>query len=217
MPKPGEQDPIEKAIEGEEGNVDKAAEALKIAKELEEKLKNQPDPAAEEQPDIDPAELINTADFKAKAKETTGMTDAQIEFTIRTAQAAASAGNAKAALAEVKIRHPDFVKFEKAITAELKQYPPDKRGNAVIIEKLYYVEKGKEAEKMPNKGSNGNGSGRQPIRGNGSPTGQGLDNGNRGESNSLDDDERYVARKMGITEKDYAKSKTTKLINDLIE
>lgn len=208
-------DPVEEGVNKDTEEKDKAAEALRIAKELEEKLtKKDPEPEPEPEPDIDPGELINTPDFKAKAKEVTGMTDAQVDFTIKTAQAAAAAGNSKAALAEVKLRHPDFVKYEKAIAAELKRYPPDKRGNTTIIEKLYYVERGKEAEKnMGKQPTNGN---RQPIRGSG-PTGNGLDSGSRNSDGTLDDEERYVARKMGISEKDYAKSKATKLINDLIE
>jgi hypothetical protein len=201
-------DPVE-----EEVIKDKAEEALRIAKELEEKMKPAP---VEEEPEIDPATLINSPDFKAKAKEATGMTDAQVDFVIRTASVAAAAGNEKAALAEVKIRHPDFQKFEASITAELKSYPADKRGNAAIIEKLYYVEKGKEAEKNPGRITVPS---RQPIRGSG-PTGQGLDNGSHektGGVESLDDEERFVARKMGLTAAQYAKSKTTRLVNDLIE
>lgn len=205
-------DPVEEEVQKEE--VDKAAEALRIAKELEEKLVKKEEPASEI--DVDPAELLNSPDFKAKAKEATGMTDAQVEFTIKTAQAAASAGNAKAAMAEVKLRHPDFNKHEKAIEAELKNYPSDKRGNATIIEKLYYVERGKEAEK--NGGRKPVAGGGMPIRGGGSPTGSGFENdGNRGGDGALTDEERYVAKRMNISEKDYAKSKGTKLVNDLIE
>jgi hypothetical protein len=207
-------DPVEEEVKKEGEEVDKAAEALRIAKELEEKLKKPITEEPVDQTDIDPAELLNDPNFKAKAKETTGMTDAQVEFTIRTAQAAASAGNAKAALAEVKLRHPDFAKHEKAIMLELKNYPSDKRGNATIIEKLYYVERGKEYEK--NNGTKP-AVGGMPIRG-GNPTGQGLDNdGGRGGNGSLTEEERYVAKRMNISEKDYTKSKGTKLINDLIE
>jgi hypothetical protein len=209
MPPENEQDPINKAV-GE-----KADEALRIAKEIEDKLNNPPPPKEEPEPDVDPATLINSPDFKTKAKETTGMTDAQVDFVIKTANVASANANETAAIAEVRSRHPDFAKHEAAIKAELKQYPLDKRGNQAIVEKLYYVEKGKDAEKNPGRSDNG---GRMSLRGSG-PTGQGLDNGGRGKSGSesLDDEERYVARKMGIKEIDYAKAKTTKLVNDLIE
>lgn len=192
-----------------------AAEALKIAKELQEKL-GKSEESAPEPIDIDPATLINSPDFKAKAKEATGMTDQQIDFVIKTVGVATAGANETAAVAQVKANHPgDFSKFEKAIKEELKGYPPDKRGNAAIIEKLYYVEKGKEAEKGGSKGGNQ----RPPVRTNSGPTGSGLERGSRGDNGSeaLDDEERFVARKMGIKDVDYAKAKTTKLINDLIE
>lgn len=206
-------DPVaEEIAKGEESN--KAAEALRIARELEEKLKNASTNEAAND-DVDPAELINSPDFKEKAKIATGMTDAQVEFVIKTANVASANANAESALLKVSAKHRDFAQFEKAIAAELKLYPLDKRGNATIIEKLYYVEKGKHAEKN---GSRENAGGRPPIRG-GGVTGEGLERGNSGGTgaDSLDNEERYVARKMGVSEKDYAKSKTTKLINDLIE
>ena len=45
----------------------------------------------------------------------------------------------------------------------------------------------------------------------------GLDGGAKpaGKTNDLSDDEKIVAKKMGVTEDDYAKSKTTKIISQL--
>ncbi len=201
-------DPIEEATNGLE---DKANEALKIAKELEEKINS--NKKEEVVPDIDETTLINSPDFKAKAKELTGMTDAQVDFVVKTAGAASAQGNQRAAVAEVRGRHPDFSKFEEKINNELKQYPPEKRGNPEIIEKLYYVEKGRDAEK-----NNGRDSGNRPtIRGSG-PSGQGLNHDDsRGGNEALSDEEKYVARKMGIPESEYNRSKGTKLIHELAD
>lgn len=205
---PDNQDPIEKSLE-EKDLESKAAEALKIAKELEDKVRASK-PVEEEVPDVDPADLLHSPEFRAKAKEATGMTDAQIDFVVKTAAAASANSNSSTAIEKVAAAHPaDFGRYRTAIEKELQKYPAEKRGNKEIIEKLYYVEKGKDSEK-----NNGRNNSRSNIRSNG-PTNTGLNNDDNNHTSELSDDERRVARKYGMSDKEYQDVKGEKQIDKL--
>lgn len=202
------QDPIEKSLEEKDLEA-KAAEALKIAKELEDKVKASK-PVEEEVPEIDPADILHSPEFRAKAKEATGMTDAQIDFVVKTAAAASASSNSSTAIEKVAAAHPgDFDRYRAAIEKELQRYPAEKRGNKEIIEKLYYVEKGKDAEK-----NNGR-SNRPTIRGSSGPTGTGLNGSDGRGGNDLSDDEHKIAQKYGMTDKEYQDVKGEKQIHKL--
>jgi hypothetical protein len=190
-------DPVADALKTPEGQ---AAEALRIAKELEDKLNKAPD--------VTPP-VPNSKDYRDRVKAETGMTDAQIDFMENTARAASAGANEAAAMATVKSKHPgDFDKFEKDIREELASYDIARRTDPNLVEKVYHMVKGKAMDKNPKNPA-------PPIRG-GNPADTGLDNGGgSGGPEALDDQERYVARKMGLSEKEYAQAKGTKLIHEL--
>jgi hypothetical protein len=110
-------------------------------------------------------------------------------------------------------KHKDIDKYKKEIEAELAIYPQHQR-TPEIMEKIYYFTKGKHADSQPvtppaptpgtprTRVSSGPGySGAEP----GLPAGGGGEGG--GEEESLNETEKFVAQKMGISEKDYAKSR----------
>jgi hypothetical protein len=192
-------DPVADALKTPEAQ---AAEALRIAKELEDKLNRSPESNGST---LDP----NSPEFREKLKTETGMTDKQIDFVQSTAIAASANANASAALAELKSKHPDFEKFEKSFMEELKNYPLVKQGDVKLLEKIYYMEKGKAGPVVTPRNP------AAPLRGGGFDTGLGSNDNGGGGPETLTDQERYVARRMNVSEKDYARAKTTTLIHEL--
>jgi hypothetical protein len=111
---------------------------------------------------------------------------------------------------------------------ELKQYDANLRGDKVLLKKIFYMSLGIQAEKIakqkkndPNSNDKPNDAnnimGRRIVPDDNKGSAQGLDNdGNRGNgSKDLSDDEKTIAKSMGITEADYAKAKTTKIVSQL--
>lgn len=110
-------------------------------------------------------------------------------------------------------KHKDLDKYKKEIEAELAIYPQNQR-TPVIMEKIFYFVKGKHADSQPatpqtpasgtprTRVSAGPGySGAEP----GLPAGGGGEGGT--EEEALNDKEKFVAEKLGISEKDYAKAR----------
>lgn len=194
--------PEEQKVLDDKKIADTAAEALRIASELEEKL-NRNNTEKPKPGELD-REAIRTA---------TGLNDKAIDFVVTASAAASAESNARSARATVKEAKKDFVQYEKDIDKELELYPVEKRGNVEIVEKVYYFIKGKAQDK----GGNGSGS-RVEIRGGGNPVDQGLGDGGGGGdggAGSLSKEESYVARKMGLSPEDYSKSKSTTFVHEL--
>lgn len=114
-------------------------------------------------------------------------------------------------------KKPDLVNYRKEIEAELENYPQERR-SPQLMEKIYYFVKGKHADSKPapapnapnpkvagSRVSSGPGySGTEP----GLPAGGvSRDEGGPPQEEALDDREKFMADKLGISEKDYAKSR----------
>jgi hypothetical protein len=109
-------------------------------------------------------------------------------------------------------KHKDLDKYKKEIEAELSIYPASARTPA-IMEKVYFMVKGKHAESQP--APDPKATPRNPTtRVSSGPGYSGSDPGlpaggtqEEGTEENLDDREKFVASKLGVTEKDYAKSR----------
>lgn len=119
-------------------------------------------------------------------------------------------------------KHKDLDKYKKEIEAEIALYPQHQRTPG-MMDKIYYFVKGKHADSQPaatltpkpneprTRVSAGPGySGADP----GLPAGGGGEGGS--EEETLDEKEKFVASKLGISEKDYAKARNVgKTIREL--
>jgi len=112
---------------------------------------------------------------------------------------------------ELKAEFPDFKDHEKAIDAELSQYDPVKRGDKVLIRKIYFMTKGEAVTKAPKKEVT-DGVTRERISGAGEPSAVGQGGGGGSSAPKLSDEEKNAARKMGVSEADYHKWKGTTII-----
>lgn len=191
-------------------------EVLDITRQVRDKLS-----------ETEPAKGLSSADLREQIKEQTGMTDSQIDFTLNTANNAAlnAAGPAMAELAIANMYRdkPDFKEFEKDVRDELEKYPLAKRGDKELIEKIYFMSKGKRmsttstSKSTNHRPENPRGAVNKRIVSDGGISDRdlgGADNG-RADSKELTQAEKTVARKMGLSEKEYARAKNETIIANL--
>ena len=158
-------------------------------------------------------------DRRAELQKKLGFNDDQMqahEQSIREAAAPAIESQAWARLE----KKSDIEVLRKDIEAEVAAYPMERR-TPELLEKIYYYARGKHAESKPKE---------EPKKGPVVQTrvsgGPGYDGSNPGMSGGreeasevseeLDDREKFVAQKLGVTEKDYAKARNVgRTIRDL--
>lgn len=111
----------------------------------------------------------------------------------------------------------DIDSFRKEIESELSIYPAEKR-TPDVMEKIYFMVKGKRADSKPAAAAGTSLDGRvvdaRVTRGPGySGSEPGISRGDEGgggpseEEDQLNDQEKFVASKLGVNEKDYALSR----------
>lgn len=186
-----------------EGNLPEPV--VEVLKEIREKL----DKVKEPPKDTEVPKQPTYADERASLQKRLGFTDEQMrahEETIIRSQAPQIEATGWASLEK---KH-DLDKYRAEIAEELKLYPQERR-DPVIMEKIYHMVKGKHADSQPPKkdepktervrsgpGYDGGGPGM--------PSGGG-DGSTAGDDEKLSDVEKMVAAKLGVNEKDYAKSR----------
>lgn len=179
-----------------------------ILKGIQDQLK----PKAEAAPNQD--------QVREMIKEKTGLSDAGVDWVIQMNRDSVSAAIApvqeKMAWNEIKSSKastpfPVTPEIEKAMQEELKQYPIQMRGDPVLLEKVYYVEVGKAAAKgqIPKKGDDAPNPvvRRTIVNNNPNPAGNSAASQAASAASKLSDQEKAIAKKMGVSEVDYAKSK----------
>ena len=176
------------------------------------------------------------AEIRAALKEKTGFTDAQLDVVEMMNAAVAKQSSKKTAELQEKVTWNEFDKeiggipapIEKLMKEELSQYDAEAKGDKVLLKKVYYLALGIQADKIakqkkedPNANDklndNENIVGRKIVETNkGSVTGLENDGKPKGNAGSqLSDDEKIVSAKMGISQDEYARAKTTKIVSQL--
>ncbi len=190
----------------EKGNLpDPVQQALE---EIKQKLEN---PPAKEEPVIPSGPTA--ADKRAEIQKRLGFNDDQMaahEEMIMRSQAPIIENTGWTRLE----KKADIETFRKEIEAELAIYPQERR-TPDVMEKIYFFVKGKHADSKPTKTnepdkrvvdtrvSRGPGyTGSEPGL-----TGSPRSTEGAPEEEALSDSEKFVAAKLGVDEKDYAKSK----------
>lgn len=180
-----------------------SAEALRRLDEISRKL---------DQPRT-PATPSNPADEMERLKAETGLTEEQIRYQQQLLANAVAPVQEKMAWMDLQTRFPDLQKFKAEMDKELKDgYSPMQKANPVILEKVYYLVKGRTMSQTPTP---------QPppptrTRIAGFPGSQpGGDSSNRGGAAVLTDEEKQYARVAGISEDQYRKAKGSKYVRDL--
>ncbi len=191
---------------------DPAVQALKILKDMQ---------ATPEKPKAAPAPAQPTyAEYREKIKAETGYTDAQVDFHLNSI--ANTVGPMQKQLTEMQLKDkfPDFKDMKGDIDEELKSYPPSMHGDPVLLEKIYWMSKGKKmatsppTPRTPNPPPAPASSGRR-IAQSYSGFDSGVDSTGGSKPAALQGQEKELARRMGVPEDKWAKSKTTKVIKEL--
>jgi hypothetical protein len=186
---------------------DPAAEALKILKEIQGNSEKKPAVAA-------PA-AQSYSEVREKIKTETGWSDAQVDFHMRSINAAGASGRKAEAFLDLDERFKDFKDFKKAINKELETYPAETHGDPVLLEKIYWMEKGKKSAAQPATPSRPNAPERRIVAGY-PGFDAGVDGGARTPSaGPLVGEEKELARRMGIPEEKWNKSKSSRNIREL--
>ena len=199
---------------------DAGQEALKILQDIQKNL-NVNDRAATEAPK--PAQPTYEQ-IRQDIKERTGWTDAQVDFHLESLQNAQAVPMEKLTWMELEKRFPDLETYRADMNEELKAYPAARRGDPVLLEKIYFMSKGRKMDQTPRQvpSSNGNPS---PARSTdvvqrrvaqpfpGSVPSQ--DTGNRAPSKTLSTEQKELARRMGVPEERYIECMDNKPIRNL--
>lgn len=222
-------DPVEEVIEEkiediiEEPVVTKEVEdrTEKIVQEIKDKLDGKAQPTPEQM----------RAFIRDKIKKDTSMTDAQIDYMDQRINEVAAPLYAKDTFNEWKETVSDHLTpdVEKEIKEELKQYPSSSQTDKVLLNKILWMTLGKreasgkkapivtkKEETIVNQGGPANPViGRKIVPTHGSATGLATGTASKTGAASLTEAERVVARKMRMTEEEYAHAKTSPVISDL--
>lgn len=230
---------------------DPVADAAK-AEEGKEVVKEE---VAEEKPAVSNADVVNAIkevkdalskpgqpaptrqQIREALKDKTGFSDAQLDVVEQMQASAVSHNSKKVAELEAKVVWNDFEKemggkidpgVEKLMKEELKGYDIQAHGDKVLLQKIYYMTLGMQADKAakqrkadPNANDkpndNANIERRTIVESNkGSVTGlNATEKKPSSGSEQLSDDEKTVASKMGISADDYARAKGTKVVSRL--
>lgn len=183
-------------------------EVTKVLDDLREKLNQKVDVS----PSV-PAAVNQANDQRESLRKSLGYTEEQMsahEQSILKAQ-----GPIIESLGWQKIQGKhDFESYRKEVEDELKIYPPERR-TPDIMEKIFYMVKGRRADSKPSapaakEESRTRVSGGPGYSGaeSGLPAGGGTrEEGGAGDEDKLSDVERLVANKLGVSEQAYAKAR----------
>lgn len=198
--------------ENKEGNLpDPVMDVLKEIQEKVDKL-----PKGDEKPEVTTPSAPTYADRRVELQKSLGYTDQQMAAHEEMIMRANAPVIERTAWSHIEKR-PDIETYRKEIEAELAIYPQERR-TPDILEKVYYMVRGKHADSKPAAPAAKGGS-REDVRVSRGPGYTGAEPGlaggsdeKGGEGEELDDKEKYVVSKLReggieITEKDYAKSR----------
>lgn len=190
----------------DDGNL--PSETMEVLKQIKEKLESPPKIEKSETPA--PAPVVPTAaDQRESLRKSLGYTEEQMaahEELIMRSQAPIIERTGWQAIEN----RTDFKDLKKEIDEEVKFYPPERR-TPEMMEKIYYYVRGRHADSKPQtktpatppttRVSSGPGyTGTEPNLGS-------RDTGGEGEEDKLSEVESFVAKKLGVSEKDYARAR----------
>lgn len=200
--------PPETKTTEEEAPAGNNEEITKVLVDLQAAADRLNKPAEEEKP---VSTAPSYADQRESDRKALGFTEEQMQAHERTVARTQAPLVESTAWGRLE-KKPDIEAYRKEIEAEASIYPPERR-TPEIMEKIFYMVKGRRADSKPaaapgktppetkvtrGPGYTGNEAGLSERRG-------GSEEGAEGEA--LDDKEKFVAEKLGISEVDYAKSK----------
>lgn len=211
-----EEPPVEIQEPTNSGDVthEQIAETNRIIKDVQEKLSKTPGQQTPDQNQV--REMI---------KQKTGLSNEGIEWVMNLNREVVSSAVAplqeKLAWSDLKsskasTHFPINAEIEKEMKEELKAYPVDKRGDPVLLDKVYLLAIGKiHTSRKPDQTQENPVIGRRIVTNNPNPAGSNSGGSNKSNNSSvskLSDQEKTIARKMGVSEADYAKYKQSPII-----
>ena len=158
--------------------------------------------------------------IRENIKEQTGWTDAQLDFHQNSMVNAVAPLQEQISWMGLEKKFPDLPKYREAMDKELADgYSPAQKANPAILEKVYYLAKGKTMESRPTPPSH------QPAPQNPGSTRRmapaypgfsgGSDPSGRAPSTTLTEEQKVYARNLGISEERYKAAMATKKVREL--
>lgn len=179
-----------------------------ILKEVSERLKEKP------------AEGPTQDKVREIIKAQTGLSDAGIDWVMKfnremvngaVAPLAEKVAWSELRAAKANSTFPITPEIEKEMQEELKNYPAQNRGDPVLLEKVHRLAVGtlqmKAPKEAPKRADTNPVIGRRIVTNNPAPASGAGTGGAAPKGPVLTDEEKTVARKMGVSEADYAKHK----------
>lgn len=194
---------------------------LDIVKDIQTKVDQM---AAEKQPPV-----VNTQmtpqQMRDAIKEKTGYTDEQVDFHFNSMAEAMAPMREQMAWMSMEKKFKDIDSVKADMEAELKTYPAAMHGDPVLMEKIYFMAKGKKMSSQPTPQQNPP-QRQQPTSGNvvsrrmatdypGFNQGSDSSSGG-GRTVQLSNEQREFARRMGQKEEEYIEHMDRKPIRDFL-
>lgn len=196
----------------DETQVEPKNETVEILKKIDEKLTKQ-EPAGPTQQEL-------YQQKRERLKEQFGWNDAQVDLHEAEQREAMAPIKEELAWTKIKSEQPNLTpEIEAEMKAELSQYPAHSRADKALIEKVFYMALGKQRSFNRHSETKNNGRedmgeevvSRRVVSSGGSSVGLSTQRTTR--AAKISEEERQYARKMKMTEEDYAKYRDNQYID----
>lgn len=194
------------APESKPATPDQVQEALAAIAAINQKLNREPTP--------DNADAVTK--LREQIKDQMGWTDAQLDFHQNSVMNAVAPVQEELQWLRLEKSHADLPKYKEAMLKELSEYSPAQRANPIILEKVYYLAKGRAMEQQPpTSRPAGSETPKPKIAPSYGGMGSGTDPGARPAGSTLNDEQREYARRLGVPEDAYKRAMATKNVREL--
>lgn len=193
---------------------------LDIVKDIQSKVDQM---ASDKQPPIVNAQMT-PQQMREAIKEKTGYTDEQVDFHFNSLAEAMAPMREQMSWMTLEKKFKDIPELKAEMEEELKAYPATMRGDPVLMEKVYFMSKGKKMSNQPTPQPTPQ---RQPTPQPNvvsrrvandypgfSPSSDNSSGGGR--QVQLSNEQRELSRRMGIKEEDYIEYMDRKPVRDFL-
>ncbi len=203
---PGGQPPDSKPA-AEPASTEQVQQALKALSDIQQRMIQQgTTPSGQDAADK----------YREQIKDQTGWTDAQIDFNQQSIANTVAPIQAELSWMKVEKAHPDLPKYKELIEKELADgYTDIAKANSIIIEKAYYLAKGRAMENQPPSSRPADNPPKPRIAPGYPGFQQGMDGSGRPNETAINAEQHEYAKRLGVPDEAYLRASKTKNVQEL--
>lgn len=216
-PEPNNQAPADLNAAPEPNTAPAEPSPLEILKDIQSKINDKP---VASNPPANPSPM----QVREAIKEKMGYTDDQVDFYLSSLNHATAPMREELAWMKMEKKFSDISNVKSEMEEELKAYPVEMRGDPVLLEKVYFMSKGKKMTNNPPPPPSNQNHQRTPpnvvsrrVANDYPGFNPSSDNSNSGGRQvNLTNEQRELSRRMGIKEEDYIEHMDRKPVRDFL-